>query len=47
MSIAFFHPPNYDAMIARIPGCTAALRAGVVGEFRDYKYTVTCTGKAA
>ena len=51
MSIAFFHHPNYDAKIECIPGCAGAAapryEAVLSGEFRDYKYNVTRSQKAA
>ena len=51
MSIAFFHHPNHDAKIECIPGCAGdappRYEPVLSGEFRDYKYTVTRTGKAA
>ncbi len=51
MSIAFFHHPNYDAKIECIPGCAGdappKYEPVLSGEFRDYKYTVTRSTKAA
>lgn len=47
MSIAFFHHPNYDALIECIPGCAGDMAPKydpvLSGEFRDYKYNVTRT----
>ena len=51
MSIAFFHHPNYDARIECIPGCAGdappKYEPVLSGDFRDYKYAVTRTQKAA
>jgi isopenicillin N synthase-like dioxygenase len=51
MSIAFFHHPNYDAKIECIPGCAGdappKYEPVLSGDFRDYKYAVTRTQKAA
>jgi len=51
MSIAFFHHPNHDAKIECIPGCAGdappKYEPVYSGDFRDYKYTVTRTEKAA
>ena len=45
MSIAFFHHPNFDAMIECIPGCAGdappRYEPVLSGNFRDYKYAVT------
>ena len=51
VSIAFFHHPNYDAKIECIPGCAGDAPPKydpvLSGNFRDYKYAVTRTQKAA
>ena len=51
MSIAFFHHPNYDSSIECITGCAGhappKYAPVLSGEFRDEKYAVTRTGKAA
>lgn len=51
MSIAFFHHPNHDAKIECIPGCAGdappKYEPVLSGDFRDYKYNITRTNKAA
>ena len=51
MSVAFFHHPNHDAKIECIPGCAGdappKYEPVYSGDFRDYKYKVTRTEKAA
>lgn len=52
MSIAFFHHPNYDALVECIPSCASAEHPAkyppvTSGDFRDYKYNVTRTPAAA
>jgi isopenicillin N synthase-like dioxygenase len=51
MSIAFFHHPNHDAKIECIPGCAGdappKYEPVYSGDFRDYKYNITRTEKAA